>query len=92
MGVDIDVNGMASDGYSFEHQLSKVNTYELAHKCKEWAFSKGYRLVSYLYEPDEFVCDLRNLLDQDLFTYNRNTEPEAIFAACQWILNNTKAK
>jgi len=23
----------------------RINIYELAHKCKEWAFNKGYELI-----------------------------------------------
>ena len=66
----------------------KINIHELAHKCKEWAYAKGYDLYSTngwagldpvggdggsCYWIDEFTSD---------------TEPEAIFKACQWILEN----
>jgi len=60
-----------------------INIYELAHKCKEWARDIGFtfkiefskRGVSLM-----FYGDIKN-------PYNvADTEPEAIFKACEWIL------
>ena len=67
----------------------EINIYELAHKCKEWAFNKGgiditsgKRLGLDGWECLVFFgvipCDC----------YEADTEPEAIFKACQWILEN----
>lgn len=69
--------------------VCKINIYELAHKCKEWAFNKGgiditsgKRLGLDGWECLVFVgvipCDC----------YEAETEPQAIFKACQWILEN----
>ena len=91
-GVVIASNGMAYDGYSFEHHAAKLNIYELANKCKEWAFKEGYTLssgtnnlstlnrYSSLCEP---IGDSIEYIEEFA-----ETEPEAIFAACQWILDN----
>ena len=67
----------------------EINIYELAHKCKEWAFNKGgiditsgKRLGLDGWECLVFIgvipCDC----------YEAETEPEAIFKACEWILEN----
>ena len=67
-----------------------INVYELAHKCKEWAKNQGYYLLSALVKSSG-ICmfDLSHKkIDNYRNVTKRNTEPEAIFAACQWILDN----
>ena len=70
-----------------------INIYELAHKCKEWALSKGYILMSKPRTSSSFAtcvfckngkCDYEDDLWND---FRAGTEPEAIFKACEWILN-----
>ena len=63
-----------------------INIYELAHKCKEWAYEKGYQLASYPSGKDWYVCrdPYKEPYEGD------NTEPEAIFKACEWIMEQTK--
>jgi hypothetical protein len=59
-----------------------INIYELAHKCKEWAYSIGYVLNS----NSKSYCDV---CDTGFITgFEATTEPDAIFKACQWILDN----
>lgn len=69
----------------------RINIYELAHKCKEWAWSKGYILRS---ETSEYTgcCVYRRGIKDGFITKNiqTDTEIEAIFKACQWILENCK--
>ena len=71
----------------------EVNIYEFAFKCKEWALSKGYSQLSgkdNIYEKGEgFVCSVGSttLLIKDFYA---DTEIEAIFLACEYILNNIK--
>ena len=69
------------------------NIYELAHKCKEWALSKGYILMSKPRTSSSFAtcvfckngkCNYEDDLWND---FRADTEPEAIFKACQWIMN-----
>jgi hypothetical protein len=80
-----------------------INIYELAHKCKEWAFKNEYELNSgylthgilYPSKPSHQIrCDVSYKLADTLQTYRvwENTEPEAIFKACQWILDNKEIK
>lgn len=73
-----------------------INIYELAHKCKEWAISKGYFIwaghegninlnpqYSAIIGKDKFYHQVEDL---KLYTMFHNTEPEAIFKACELIL------
>jgi hypothetical protein len=84
-----------------------INIYELAHKCKEWAISFQelpfevtqvypihYRknenreayvsfCIHWFYEKGKDGC---------MKSFIADTEPEAIFKACQWILENKDKK
>ncbi len=66
-----------------------INIYELAHKCKEWAKNKGYLLLSGYDDGKTFYCTCSNKSSPDSYS---GTEPEAIFKACQWILDNKETK
>lgn len=62
-----------------------INIYELAHKCKEWAYNKNYTLASYPSGKDWYVC--RDPHKKEPYI-GAATEPEAVFLVCQWILDN----
>jgi hypothetical protein len=66
-----------------------INIYELAHKCKEWAFTKGYYLDSGK-QDDGFRCFIATKEYSTMV--KQNTEPEAIFKACEYILENKDKK
>ena len=58
--------------------------------CKEWAKTKGYYLISGKSVSDGYKC-----FNEDFSLHNGNpciteykSEPEAVFKACQWILDN----
>lgn len=72
-----------------------VNIYELAHKCKEWATKHNFHLVSWTisYESvkNKGYCQTHNTQDstkENDKPFRESTEIEAIFKACQWILDN----
>ncbi len=103
LGEQVEIRGF-KDMYipaNFEYiqdmiDVKAINIYELAHKCKEWALSKGYALVSYgkecfLYETEE-LYDVSEQLNEWSEWFEANTEVEAIFNACQWILKQNKEK
>ena len=76
---------------------SNINIYELAHKCKEWAYKQGYAILSgnSAYGIGAFFCSCKGWLSENYdkrIEISHNTEPEAIFKACQWILNNKENK
>lgn len=88
------------------NEPASINIYELAHKCKEWAFeTDGIQIIHarkygygvgvvkyfssievynghYLYDPSD------ELGTSTQVSFETETEPEAIFKACQWILDN----
>ena len=77
----------------------EINIYEFAHKCKEWATSKGYIMLSYMEDDKTGYVSLGDLFGQtkvklpqpkDSFWLEAATELEAIFEACKWIMEQTK--
>ena len=83
--------GFKTDNKDFTHL---INIYELAHKCKKWANKKyfididshsgcarwGAEAVSHNGRPSVFYEQV----------FIGRTEPEAIFKACEWIMEQTK--
>lgn len=64
-----------------------INIYELAHKCKEWALKHHYKVIS---KPDNVPGLWKAYVNLSLTSKHgevADTEPEAIFKACQWILD-----
>jgi len=63
-----------------------INIYELAHKCKEWALGKDFVLYSgSTHRTKKYRCDIYTKdgdVDEDFVS---DTEPKAIFKACEWI-------
>ena len=81
------------DKEDFNTICREWSIYEFAFKCKEWIFSKGYSQLSgkdRIYEKGQgFVCSVGSttVLIKDLYA---DTEIEAIFKACEWLLENIK--
>lgn len=80
-----------------------INIYELAHKCKEWAYKKEYALTPMNdfgfgnKDTDNFksywtscYINLRPSNGTHLYCVEMTSEPEAIFKACEWILKGMK--
>lgn len=83
--------------------LVNINIYELAHKCKEWAFKQGYALTPMNdfgfgnKDTDNFksywtscYINLRPSNGTHLYCVEMTSEPEAIFKACEWVLKESK--
>jgi hypothetical protein len=71
----------------FSHEEGiKLNIYELAHKCKEWAYRNNYGISVHTSEISGYIVEIQCCFSVTNF-HNMN-EPEAIFKACQWILEN----
>ena len=81
----------------------EINIYEFAFKCKEWAYTNKYRLSSGQHRLNtkqehyinnqiaSYFCSVYYITNDDSdIQIDANTEPEAIFKACQWILENIK--
>jgi len=76
--------------YSYKDWLA-INIHELAHKCKEWALEKDCQLVSCI-KKDRSMCDIYSNTFDCKFTHYADSEPEAIFKATQYILENKGEK
>ena len=63
-----------------------INIYELAHKCKEWAISKGW-ILHEVRNLKEYIIYFGGDYREPSDDFRAETEPEAIFKACQWILD-----
>lgn len=74
--------------------LLNINIYELACKCKKWA--KNYTLVSAYYfengEEGAWCCLHKDLCAVGGEMFEADTEEEAIFKACDYILNELSNK
>ena len=83
--------------------IKEINIYEFAFKCKEWAYTNKYRLSSGQHRLNtkqehyinnqiaSYFCSVYYITNDDSdIQIDANTEPEAIFKACQWILENIK--
>jgi hypothetical protein len=83
-----------------EDGMSEINIHELAHKCKEWAFWDDYYVITKFRMPDIYREEKKidcgfELYQQDNLVKQSwwiDTEPEAIFQTCQWILDNRRKK
>jgi len=111
---DIDYSDYIKDTVYFtthsrgiNNEEDNINIYELAHKCKEWAYRSSYdkspTIESYLNSIDSVhsgnkatACVHFYGVHTDGSTlqkvFNAPTEPEAIFKACEWILQQTNQK
>ena len=66
-------------------EYAKINIYELAHKCKEWAWLKYKKNIVSTYLGSAYIFPLNG-------EQHETTEPEAIFKACEWILEQNKIR
>ena len=76
--------------YKLGHPIDTINIYELAHKCKEWALKHHYKVIS---KPDNVPGLWEAYVNLSLTSKHgevADTEPEAIFKACQWILDKDR--
>jgi hypothetical protein len=76
-----------------ENYSEQINIYELAHKCKEWAFKQGYSLNVFNSNSNYHEVTPNTLAQNDEEWVEHpysiaSSEPEAVFKACQWILDN----
>lgn len=65
----------------------EVNIYEFAFKCKEWAYKNEYDIWSITWGAVEFQ---NNKKYNGTERITEDTEIEAIFKACEWIVRGAK--
>lgn len=76
------------------HSPYNINLYELADKCKDWALLNYFEIYSKRTKY-KGVAKIKKYIDGSkrkklICCKIANTEIEAIFDVCQWILDNKK--
>ena len=72
------------DGYY--NECRNINIYELANKCKQWAIKNSYGISVHTSEISGYIVEIN--CGFDVTDFHNSSEPEAIFKACQWIMEN----
>ena len=74
---------------------NRINIYTFAFKCKECALSKEYIINSGATTSNDWCCTIYKIIKENPYIKElshtwEQSEPEAIFKACNWILENSK--
>ena len=89
--IDIDFED-SKVGYLLDNKnWYFINIYELAHKCKEWAFKQGYSYLGNkglinIYSKTKTIVAI---MDENVVNW---FDVYIDFKACEWILKETNAK
>lgn len=90
-GIGLTLILLNQDGTVRSYQ----NIYQLAHKCKEWALSNKYMIDSNISPTFKEVNNgivgtslIYNLNNMESKRFQSDTELEAIFKACEYIMEN----
>ncbi len=82
--------------YDGDYNLNgSINIHELAHKCKEWAIGNNWRIdssISIDLLGQAIVYHITERLIPSKWIYNQDTEPDAIFKATSYIIEQLKQK
>ena len=75
--------------------IQRINLYEFAFKCKEWAYINDYNVIDYKIgkkELDVFIikADKNDFNKVEKIFYHNSTLVEGAIKACEWILEQNK--
>lgn len=94
--LDVEIKGVyfAPNGRFFEiwdiSRDDRIDTNDFFFRCKEWAYKQGYVLRSEI--CDIGGCLILTIEDQgylmNQYEIEADSEQQAVFDACQWILEN----
>lgn len=89
--INLTDNYITYKYFAFEYDIfeDKVNIYELMHKMKVWALSKGYRIDSAITDGRYGECVLSAGIGFSM-CFEADTEFEAVTQACEFILTRKK--
>jgi len=71
----------------YNGNTDSFNVYYVAHKCKEWALEQGFE-TRVTFDKNYKGIWIKKRFGFAEESFMANTEPEAIFKACQWVLDN----
>ena len=96
LGKEVTIRGFRDEFIpnNFEYledlvNVKIINIHELAYKCKEWAWKKGFYYWyenNRLYIKELYSCKVD--LDISIGEFKKPFDVEIDFKACQWILDN----
>ena len=67
--------------------VCKINKYDFAFKCKEWAFNLDKQLIiKSCTVRNAGVCEVKDKMGIHIETLDAKNEVEAIIKTCEWIL------
>jgi len=87
----IEINSIDDDNELwFNDYEYSINIYELQHSCKEWAYERDFYIYSIFTFAGEGACYVikDDEIQKRLATFTGDSEPAAVFAATQWLLDN----
>lgn len=89
---DIEANTLIYGCAHSDGWYDEISAFELAHKCKEWAIKIDYKIESHIHFINKRIIGVASFNTQDNTTkfFQADTEHEAIFKACEWILKEMK--
>ena len=84
-------------GKEYNDCRSEIDIHRVAHKCKEWLYDNFYKLprasecgswhrMYFEKDNDAWFINIEWSDEQIYYSFRGETEPEAIFKACEWIL------
>ena len=83
-------------GKKYKDCRSEIDIHRVAHKCKEWASTHNYSVISgweMTHWGGAYRVEVFRNSNNILFSMSTvDTEPEAIFKASEWILEQTQNK
>ena len=88
---DIEANTLIYGCVHSDGWYDEINIYELSHKCKEWAYNLKQEIIIKSYTVfNAGGCELIDKMGFSVYICDAKTEPEAIFKACEWIMEQIK--
>lgn len=77
-----------------KYRDERISIYEFQHKCKEWAYERDFYIYSIFTFAGEGACYVTkdNEVQKRLATFAGDSEPEAVFKATSYIMEQLKQK
>jgi len=73
--------------YRQDRETERISVHEIVYKCKEWIINTRNKALQITYHKD---CVALNIFSDDIDAFVKDTESEAVFEACEWILKQNE--
>lgn len=95
-GIDLDKSHFVSKTFFLYVDIygnrEDISIYDMANDFKEWAFSEGYEIHSFKRADKCYrAYPIKSGRGGSTQEFEGITEPEAMFKACQWVLDNKES-